>query len=58
MPVFRNMLARMPDGGDRIMLDFAYDAHRNRKMIYESGRKQVVWPRECSTAKGFRARPR
>ena len=55
-PVFRDMFARMPDGGGHIMLDFAYDAHRNCKMIYESGRKPVVWPREGSTARGFSAK--
>ena len=55
-PVFRDMFFRMPGGRGHVMLDSAYDAYKNCKMIYESGRKPVVWPREGSTGKGFSAR--
>ena len=38
------------------MLDSAYDAYENCKVIYDSGRKPVVWPRENRIARGFNAR--
>ena len=35
-PIFRKMFARTPDGDGHVMLDSAYDAHANCKMIYDS----------------------
>ena len=55
-PIFRKMFARTPDGDGHVMLDSAYDAHANCKMIYDSGRKPVIWPRKNHTAKGFNPR--
>ena len=55
-PIFRKMIARVPDGDGHVMLDSAYDARANCKMIYDSGRKPVIWPRKNHTAKGFNPR--
>ncbi len=55
-PIFRKMFARTPDGDGHVMLDSAYDAHANYRMIYDSGRKPVIWPRRNHTAKGFNPR--
>ena len=55
-PIFRKMIARVPDGDGHVMLDSAYDARANCKMIYDSGRKPVMWPRKNHTAKGFNPR--
>ncbi len=55
-PIFRKMIARVPDGDGHVMLDSAYDARANCKMIYDGGRKPVIWPRKNHTAKGFNPR--
>ena len=55
-PIFRKMIARVPDGDGHVMLDSAYDARANCKMIYDGGRKPVMWPRKNHTAKGFNPR--
>ena len=55
-PIFREMFARMPNGDGHVMLDSAYDARANCRMIYDSGRKPVIWPRRNHTTKGFNPR--
>ncbi len=55
-PIFQEMFARMPDGDGHVMLDSAYDACANCRMIYDSGRKPVIWPRRNHIAKGFNPR--
>ena len=55
-PRFRQMFAMVPDGTGCVMLDAAYDAYENYRMIRNSGRRPVIDPRKDHTLKGYNPR--
>ena len=55
-PRFRQMFAVVPDGTGCVMLDTAYDAYENCRMICSSGRRPVIDPRKDHTLKGYNPR--
>ena len=55
-PWFRRIFARVPGGAECVMLDAAYDACENYRMIRNSGRRPVIDPRKDHTLKGYNPR--
>ena len=55
-PWFRRIFARVPGGAGCVMLDAAYDAYENYRIIRYSGRRPVVDPRKDHTPKGYNPR--
>ena len=55
-PRFRQMFAMVPGGAGCVMLDAAYDAYENYKVIRYSGRRPVIDPRKDHTLKGYNPR--
>ena len=45
-----------PDGAGCVMLDTAYDAYENYRVIRDSGRRSVIDPRKGHTLKGYNPR--
>ena len=52
-PVFRTMFARMPQGSGDVLLDAAYLAGENCRVITDSGRRPVICPKGNSVPRGF-----
>lgn len=52
-PVFREMYGRIPGGGGYTILDAAYLARKNCRMIADSGRIPVICPKSNSAPKGL-----
>ena len=50
------MFAMVPDSTECVMLDAAYDAYENYRMIRNSGRRPVIDPRKDHTLKGYNPR--
>ena len=50
-PRFRQMFAMVPDGTGCVMLDAAYDAYENYRMIRNDGRRPVIDPRKDHTTR-------
>ena len=48
------MFAMVPDGTGCVMLDAAYDAYENYRVIRDSGRRPVIDPRKNHTLKEVR----
>ena len=46
----------MSNGNGHVMLDSVYDACTNGSMIYDSGRRPVIWSRKNHITKGFNPR--
>ena len=57
-PRFRQMFAMVPDGTGCVMLNAAYDAYENYRMIRNSGRRPVIDPRKDHTLKSYNPRAR
>ena len=55
-PWFRRIFARVPGGAGCVMLDAAYDAYENCRVIRYSGRRPVIDPRKDHTLKGHNPR--
>ena len=55
-PWFRRIFARVPGGAGCVMLDAAYDAYENYRVIRYSGRRPVIDPRRDHTLKGYNPR--
>ena len=55
-PWFRRIFARVPGGAGCVMLDAAYDAYENYRVIRYSGRRPVIDPRKDHTLKGYNPR--
>ena len=55
-PRFRRIFARVPGGAGCVMLDAAYDAYENHRVIRYSGRRPVIDPRKDHTLKGYNPR--
>ena len=53
---FRQMFTMVPGGAGCVMLDAAYDAYENYRMIRNSGRRPVIDPRKDHTLKGYNPR--
>ena len=52
-PVFREMYGRIPMGEGYTILDAAYLAKKNCRMIADSGRSPVICPKSNSVARGL-----
>ncbi len=52
-PVFREMYRRIPEGGGDTILDAAYLARENCRVIARSGRRPVICPKSNSAARGL-----
>ena len=50
------MFAMVPDGTGCVMLDAAYGAYENYRMICNSGKRPVSDPRKDHTLKGYNPR--
>ena len=55
-PWFRRIFTRVSGGAGCVMLDAAYDAYENYRMIRYSGRKPVIDPHKDHTLKGYNPR--
>ena len=55
-PWFRRIFARVPGGAGCVMLDAAYDAYENYRVIRYSSRRPVIDPRKDRTLKGYNPR--
>ena len=55
-PRFRQMFVMVPDGAGCVILDAAYNAYENYRVIRNSGRRPVIDPRKDHTLKGYNPR--
>ena len=55
-PWFRRIFARVPGGAWCVMLDAAYDAYENYRVIRYSGKRPVIDPRKNHTLKVYNPR--
>ncbi len=55
-PWFRRIFARVPSSAGCVMLDAAYDAYENYRVIRDSGRRPVIDPHKDHTLKGYNPR--
>ena len=55
-PWFRRIFARVLGGAGCVMLDAAYDAYENYRVIRDSGRRPVIDPHKDHTLKGYNPR--